>query len=227
MQTGMKMKFTDKLWQEANSVYKQTLDHPFIQEMAEGTLKKETFRFYLGQDLHFLESYSKAFVLWKMNANSEHLSIISDAEDMRTQNHDHKVFEAFFDEYNIKKSYVERNFACAGLSEFLVSIAARKGFGTSLSTLLACEMFYHQVAKYIHENSKSNNPYQKWIDCHVTESYSLYINKYIDLTNKVAEEVSPVEYNEMFENFVITARLEFRLWDHCYHGKTWPLPSKN
>lgn len=57
------MTFTDHLWNRITPIYEAILDHPFIRELADGTLPEEVFRFYMSQDALYLSDFSRALAM--------------------------------------------------------------------------------------------------------------------------------------------------------------------
>src|SRR3954467_6007136 len=57
------MTFTDDLWQQIKPVYDAILDHPFLNQMADGTLARERFVFYMKQDSLYLQEFSRALAI--------------------------------------------------------------------------------------------------------------------------------------------------------------------
>lgn len=57
------MRFSESLWQKTVPIYEQILLHPFNVELAEGSLSKERFLFYMEQDAYYLVFFSKALAL--------------------------------------------------------------------------------------------------------------------------------------------------------------------
>ncbi|WP_439794949.1 hypothetical protein [Secundilactobacillus kimchicus] len=53
------MTFTDQLHEQAATLWQQSFDHPFIQQISAGTLPKAVFRFYLLQDRYYLSEFGK------------------------------------------------------------------------------------------------------------------------------------------------------------------------
>src|SRR5437870_4488231 len=52
-------RFTDELWAGIEPVYAKTLQHPFLAGLADGTLPRAKFEFYLQQDALYLDSFSE------------------------------------------------------------------------------------------------------------------------------------------------------------------------
>lgn len=44
------MSFSKTAWTAIMPIYKSIIEHPFNQELAQGTLAKEKFQFYMKQD---------------------------------------------------------------------------------------------------------------------------------------------------------------------------------
>ncbi len=53
------MTFTAQLHEQAATLWQQSFDHPFIQQISAGTLPKAVFRFYLLQDRYYLSEFGK------------------------------------------------------------------------------------------------------------------------------------------------------------------------
>jgi thiaminase (transcriptional activator TenA) len=55
------MSLSSELWQSNQDLAQACLNHPFVQGIADGTLKREKFAYYLGQDAFFLEAFARAY----------------------------------------------------------------------------------------------------------------------------------------------------------------------
>ena len=52
-------KWSEKAWKEVEPIYRAILDHPFVRELAEGTLNRERFLFYIRQDSIYIANYCR------------------------------------------------------------------------------------------------------------------------------------------------------------------------
>src|SRR3954452_11428532 len=57
------MKFTDQLWQSIQPTYEAILAHPFLNQLADGSLSRERFVFYMKQDALYLQEFSRALAI--------------------------------------------------------------------------------------------------------------------------------------------------------------------
>lgn len=48
---------TQKMHQQAAELWQESFDHPFIKELAAGSLPTATFRYYLKQDRYYLANF--------------------------------------------------------------------------------------------------------------------------------------------------------------------------
>ena len=52
-------RWSDEAWEAALPVYRKILGHPFVRELADGTLPAEQFRHYIRQDALYLDGYAR------------------------------------------------------------------------------------------------------------------------------------------------------------------------
>ena len=69
------MSFSRGLKEKAIKVWEDGYNHPFVQELGQGTLDKKKFQFYLLQDYKYLLQYAKVFALAAVKTDSEELMI--------------------------------------------------------------------------------------------------------------------------------------------------------
>src|SRR6476469_5964357 len=63
--------FTQQLWDAAEPIYDAILAQPFIAGLADGTLPRESFSYFIVQDSHYLRAYSRALALTAARAHDE------------------------------------------------------------------------------------------------------------------------------------------------------------
>ena len=59
------------LWSGIDGIYGAILEHPFIAGLTDGSLERETFRFYVIQDAHYLREYARALSICAARAPAE------------------------------------------------------------------------------------------------------------------------------------------------------------
>jgi thiaminase/transcriptional activator TenA len=57
------MKWSEKTWEATTPIYKSITEMPFIKELADGSLPREKFLYYIAQDDIYLLSYARALAM--------------------------------------------------------------------------------------------------------------------------------------------------------------------
>ncbi|MCQ9903922.1 thiaminase II, partial [Staphylococcus aureus] len=57
------MTWSELTWKRIEQYYQSILTMPFVSELADGTLPKEKFQFYMAQDSLYLEHFGRALAL--------------------------------------------------------------------------------------------------------------------------------------------------------------------
>ena len=57
------MGFAEELRRAAAPIWEAILEHPYLKELASGTLPRETFRFYVQQDWLYLQEFTRTAAL--------------------------------------------------------------------------------------------------------------------------------------------------------------------
>ena len=214
------MNFSESAWGAIESIYKSILEHPFNQELAQGTLAKERFQFYMKQDSLYLMDFARALAIAASRATDpDDLVLLLDFSKGAIIA-ERGLHEFYFDFYGIKLD-VEKAPGCFTYTNFLISIAEHGSYEESLAALLPCFWIYQEVGSHIHENSVAKNPYQKWIDMYSGEEFQNVVKNAIDLTDRVAKDVNNKQLQKMKEAFITSTRLEWLFWDSAYRMENW------
>jgi thiaminase/transcriptional activator TenA len=65
------MAFSDRLLEIGNDVWTAQFEHPFVRELAAGTLDQAAFRHWVEQDYRYLLDYARLFALAGVKADDE------------------------------------------------------------------------------------------------------------------------------------------------------------
>ena len=77
------MKLSQRIYACAQKLWPQYLCHPFVVQMADGTLPEEKFRYYMLQDYLYLRDYVKIFAAIIQKADDfEHTALGHDRRDI-------------------------------------------------------------------------------------------------------------------------------------------------
>ncbi len=215
------MKFTGTLWQEIEPIYQAIIEHPFNQELAQGTLEREKFKFYVQQDSLYLADFGRTLALVGSRSRDpvRVLDFVKFAEGAIVV--ERALHEEYFKLFGITTPTLKQSPTCSAYTNFLLATAAHRSYEEGVAALLPCFWIYREVGHHIYQNAAANNPYQRWIDTYAGEEFGLLVDKAIDITDEAARQASVAAKGLMTDAFVTSTRLEWMFWDSAYRLESW------
>lgn len=218
------MTFTQQLWQDNFTLFTHTINHPFNQGLANGTLSPQIFQHYIVQDAHYLLAYGRALSVAAAKAY--------EADDIIQFSEGAKV--AIIVERGLHKNFMEQfgitedefkntplTLACHHYTGFLTSTAWSESYPVVLAALLPCFWVYAEVGRTIVQQVTENNPFQAWIDTYSGDEFNQAVQHIIATVDQVAEQSDPTTREKMKAAYRRGAELEWLFWDSAYHQRQW------
>lgn len=215
------MTWSELTWNQCEDRYQSILKMPFVVELANGTLPKEKFQFYMAQDSLYLEHFGRALALIAARANniSQTLKYLKYAETAIVV--ENILHESYFKDFGLTEKE-EIQPACHHYIHFLKSTAALDSVEIAMAAVLPCFWIYKKVGDHIYNHLQSeNNPYQRWIDTYSGEEFADAVEQAINLCDEVASETTPAVREKMTEAFITSSRMEYHFWEAAYDLKKW------
>lgn len=194
------MKLSEKALLAVDDVYQEILNHPFNQQLTDGTLDIEIFKEYLRQDDLYLLVYAKAVACLGTKASKpeEMTYWLKNAyEGVVLENEMH---ETFFKKFGIVAT-TEPNTACEVYSNFLLATVAFKNYEEAVAAILPCFLIYQKIGEHIFKTSPVDNPYQEWINAYVSEEYKATVIEAVKIFDAIAAASTENVQNLMLQMF--------------------------
>jgi len=216
------MTFTDQLWELALPVYNKIQEHPFNQELKQGTLPVEKFKFYIYQDSLYLADFAKALATAGTRAGNSHqlLDFLQFAQNAILV--ERALHIGYFKEYQIDIQSGKAP-GCFAYTNYLLTASAFESYEVTVAALLPCFRIYKQVGDYIYANQAKPNPYQNWIDAYAGEEFAASVEKALGICNELAENASEAVRLKMKEAYMTATRMEYIFWDSAYRLEKWEI----
>ena len=216
------MTVTERLLKDTESIWAEYHQHPFVQGIADGTLDKEKFKYYMIQDYLYLLDYTKVFAIGVAKAK--------DMEFMkRFANSTQAILEG---EMDIHRAYMARlgitpeeaetaNVALDNLSytSYMLRVAYEEDQAEVAAAILSCAVSYEVIAKKIVENHPEalNHPfYGEWVSGYVADAYHEENQVLIDLMDRLSDGYSEKQLQHLEEIFMACSRYEMAFWDMAW-----------
>lgn len=215
----MEEKWSQTAWRAVEPVYEAIVRHPFVKELAAGTLEAAKFKFYLQQDALYLASYCKSL--------ARLASRLSDPAAIDSVLH--FAANGIAVEAALHRSYLQGCGALPPMSPTCLMYTAveeaqaLRPVAVDAAALLPCFWVYQRVGQSILAGSRDlqANPYARWIETYADATFEEATRRYIDICDSLAEAATDSERREMTEIFLTCTRLEWMFWDSAYRMEQW------
>jgi thiaminase/transcriptional activator TenA len=215
------MKLSQQLYESAKEIWDSYYTHPFVAEMAQGTLAKDKFRYYMIQDYLYLLKYAKVFALGVAKSDDEELM----------RKFSQSVHSILNGEMSIHKNYMKRlgitpeevkqakmSLANDSYTAYMLQVAYEKGPLAILVAILSCAWSYQCIGAH---NAKVpgalEHPfYGEWVQGYTSKEYVEETEDLIAWVDKLGENISQEEREGLKRIFVQCSRYEYEFWDMAY-----------
>ncbi len=220
------MSFCGGIWQRAQPLRTAILDLPFNRALADGTLPRETFQFYMMQDSQYLEGYSRALSLLAARAPATDMMLEFAQAAQVALVVERSLHESVFRDYGLTQAEVDAarpSPTCFAYVNFLLATAHQASVEEAVAAILPCFWIYEEVGNAIHARAAPGNPYRAWIDAYASEEFAAAVRRVIDITDRLALGASPGQVARMEQAFMRSTQYEWMFWDSAWTLQGWPV----
>jgi len=220
------MSFSQHLWQANAPLYRDTLQLPFNQELAAGTLSRERFCHYVIQDAHYLLAYGRALAVTAAKADGAEGMVQFARAAQEAVLVERSLHDGFMREFGIMPAQfaaTPMTPACHHYTSYLLATAWAEPYPVTVAALLPCFWIYAEVGRDIHARSAPGNPYQSWVDTYAGEEFHAAVRAVCATVDQLAANASDDTRAAMHAAYTHAARLEWMFWDSAYRLGDWPV----
>ena len=197
---------------------------PFNQELANGTLPREKFTFYLAQDALYLADYSKALALTAGRLPHIHQTELFMQFAMDAMKAERKLHLNTLKKYALAAPLKsEQSPFCFMYTNYLLRMAHTAPVEEAVASLLPCFWVYQQVGQRALAKKIANNPYQDWIDLYASPEFNTSVDLAINTLNELGETASAHTKKNMLAAFQRATQLEYCFWQGAYAQEVFPV----
>lgn len=216
------MKWSELAWAAAATVYSKILEHPFVTSLADGSLSRECFSYYIAQDAVYLKNYSAvlADIASRLSSKDHVEAFLRFAADGIAV--EHCLHESFMTDYKIEE--MPASPTCMLYTSILKS-QSYMPVEVEAASVLPCFWIYQSVGRaIIDKNDKgTRNPYFRWIETYSDKSFEKATRKAIDICDALAESASYTVRKQMTDVFVLCSKMEWLFWDSAWRLEKWKI----
>jgi len=220
------MTFTSTLWRSIEGIYMSILRHPFVTGLTDGSLPRDSFRFYAVQDALYLRDFARALSIAAARAPEDDWIIMFNEHAAGALKVERQLHESFFKEFGLTADEV----AAAPLAptnlaytSYLLAVAYGAPFHENMAALLPCYWIYWEVGKELERRGSPDPLYTRWIGTYGSDEFGSVVRAVLDATNEIAAGIGDAERAAMRRHFKTTSRYEWMFWDMGWRCERWPV----
>ncbi|MEO0455251.1 MAG: TenA family protein [Cyanobacteria bacterium P01_A01_bin.114] len=156
------MSLSAKLWTAHQDLIQASLNTPFVQGIRDGTLAKNKFAYYVGQDAFFLEAFARAYSI-----------AAAKAPDWQSFNTFHelaggvlaelKLHEGYAQTWGVNIKAVQPGSATRQYTDFLLATAWSQPVGVTAVAMSPCMRLYAYLGQALSKDGIPEHAYKDWI----------------------------------------------------------------
>jgi thiaminase/transcriptional activator TenA len=219
------MAFSDELLDEGQEIWAAQKDHPFVTELAEGTLDPEAFATWVRQDYRYLLDYARTFAIAGTKAREEetmrHLMGVSHT----VLDYEMDLHREFAAEYGLSVDDLESTTkapTCVAYTNFLIRTAHEGSLAEIAAAIYPCGQGYLDIAEHMAEIAEEEHRYTPFIEKYTSEEFYEAVDWMREFVDHCGERY-PGEHDAMRDAFRTSARLEHHFWEMAYTQEGWEL----
>lgn len=219
------MSLCDDLYAAAKPVWDAQLEHPFVQELGEGSLDVERFKRWVLQDYLYLKEFARIFAWAVAKADRlESMSWFAKVLDL-TLNTEMALHREYAARFGISQASLEAHPmwpTTRAYTDFLVRTSADGDMADLLAALLPCAWGYVYIARHLSGGTlPEDQRYADWIRQYASDEFADAAEWLKGELDRVGATASPEKREKLQDFFVISSRYEWQFWEMCWHGEQW------
>ncbi len=202
--------------------------HPFVQELAAGTLASDRFRFYQMQDARYLEAFADAAALLAVRSTAPVDKLwFLEASKMALV-----VESQLHAGYGVTLGYTAEDIAALELTpnnrayqDHMVATATRASLVEGIAALTPCPWLYIALGQHLertHGPPPDTHPYAAWLRMYADPGFNDYMRELLARLQHAADAADESARARAEQAFRVSVRYEWMFWEQAYTMQQWP-----
>ncbi|WP_256300558.1 thiaminase II [Haloarchaeobius salinus] len=217
------MAFSDELLAAGDHIWKAQYEHPFVTELADGTLDEAAFRHWVEQDYRYLLDYARTFAIagTKTRDEATMAHLLGVAHTVLDYEMDlHREFAAQYDLTPGDLESVRKTPTCVAYTNYLVRTAHEGSVAEIAAAIYPCGQGYLDVARHMADRMDDEHRYTPFVEKYTSDEFVEAVGWLREFVDRCGERY-PGEHDAMREAFLTSARLEHSFWEMAYTREDW------
>lgn len=162
------MSLSAQLWSENADLAAQTLAHPFVGGIGDGSLPRQLFAGYVAQDAFFLESFARAYAL-ALVRSTDTATLLALADLLAGVREELGLHASYADSWGIDMAGVTPWPATLAYTDFLLATAATRDAAAVYAAMTPCMRLYAWLGRSLDPGTAG--PYAQWVQTYADPGF--------------------------------------------------------
>jgi thiaminase/transcriptional activator TenA len=194
-------------------------NHPFMAQIAAGTIPKERFLGWLSQNYLWARNFER--FLAALGGRAPRALGRPFCEAMLNLHGEIELFEELCAKTEANLTSCRMNLACDAYANFLTATVQTRSFEEALVACYASNYVFCEAWKWVKKTQAKPGPWQDFVDLWTDEGFTQWVNHLGSFVDKSAERVSAENRQLMFERFPMAIHYAIRYWASALDGEDW------
>ena len=212
-------KLSQKLWQQIKPIYQKIVDHPFNQEMMNGTLHQKKFQYYIAQDITYLNDFTKALSIIASKIDSQYVgTFMRYVENVVAA--EKEIVRGFLCDNESQNNHggeTKKTLANIGYTSYIIRTCIEENAAVGVATILPCFWIYSELGKQMLPCLKLGHQYAGWIQTYADDQFASDVRDAIHICDKLGDDSDSATIAKMQQAFYTSACFEWHFWNDAYH----------
>nr|WP_239523799.1 TenA family protein [Geodermatophilus normandii] len=177
------------MWAGSADLASAALASPFVTGIADGTLPRERFAGYVGQDACFLEAFARAYALGVAHSR-DRATLEAFADLLAGVRGELRLHDGYAARWGIDLAAVSPAPATLAYTEFLLATAALGDVGEVAAAMTPCMRLYAHLGQAL--VPRATGPYREWVDTYADPGFEALAATLEALLDRVAADTPAV-----------------------------------
>jgi len=164
------MSLSAALWAENADLARAALAHPFVTGLGDGTLPRERFAGYVGQDAFFLEAFARAYALGAAHS-TDRAGLDAFAELLAGVREELRLHGSYAARWGIDLARVEPLPATLAYTDFLLATAFRGDTALTCAAMAPCMRLYAFLGQSLAPAAADAGDYAEWVTTYADAAF--------------------------------------------------------
>lgn len=179
------------LWADNADLAYAVLKHPFVRGLADNSLPRQQFQFYVGQDAFFLEAFARAYG-FGLGRSPDRYGLEAFHELIGGVLEELKLHASYAARWHVNLDHVEPSPATLAYTDFLLNAASTGSLGEICAAMTPCMRLYAYLGQSLESEgaARPDNQYRDWIETYASPDFDALAATLEGLLNRYANSDS-------------------------------------